>query len=148
MAYEINLKTGLKPFKVIFDDGEENTIYFNPTDADLPKRLFEAQKKLEESAKDLKGFELDENGLPVVDQYISTTEEVLKNVYDCVDYAFGNKISDVLFSKCSPFSIVDGEYFMMSVFGKLTPIIEHIVKEETKKANAKAEKHLRKYKRK
>ena len=146
MTYDIKLNTGLKPFNIQFDNSEEvTTIYFNPTDADLPKRLFEAKKLIEEKTKNIKQFEIDESGVPKTDEYIETMNEVNQAIFDTVDYAFGSKISDKVFSKCSPFSIPNGEYFIIQFLNAIAPVLESIIKKESKKANANMKKHIDKY---
>ena len=146
MTPEIKLTTGLQPFNIRFNnDDEVTTIYFDPTDADLPKRMFEAQKRIEEKTAKIKQFEIDENGIPKTDEYIETMNQLNQAVYDIVDYAFGNKIADKVFSRCSPFSIPNGEYFIIQFFQAITPILEGIIKRYNKKANENIQKHINKY---
>lgn len=79
-------------------------------------------------------YEIDENGVPNVDSCMEYMNNVNQIVYDAVDYAFGNKISDKVFKYCSPFAVVDGEYFMMHFFNKITPVLESIIRDKQKKA--------------
>jgi hypothetical protein len=87
----IKLNTGLRPFDIQFDEDEIKTIYFNPTDADLPKRMLEAQKMIEEKTKNIKDVEIDENGLPCCDEYIAVVDEINKAICDTMDYASATK---------------------------------------------------------
>lgn len=146
MVEKIILDSGLKTFEIEFKDrGVTTEIAFNPSDSNLPKRLFEAQKTIEEKAKDIKKYEFDENGIPVTDECIEYFNKMDEIVYEAVDYAFGNSISKELFQFCSPFSIVGGEYFIINFFNKITPLIEKIIGDTQKKAINNANKHLAKY---
>lgn len=142
----IVLNKGLKPFDIYFADIDEHaTIYFNPADSDLPKRLMEAQKIIEEKSAEIKPFEVDESGMPNADSCIEHFNERNKIVCEALDYAFGNKVSDILFKHCGAFSIVDGEYFILQFLNAITPELEKIVKKSQKQASAKANKYLEKY---
>ena len=143
----ITLKKGLQPFTINFEDAnDEVTIYFNPTDSDLPKRLMESQKIIEAKAKELKSFETEEDGTPNVDDAIRYFNDVDNIVYDTIDYAFGNKVSTEIFKHCGAFSVVNGEYFVIQFLEAIAPELEKIIKDNNKKAEAKANKYLAKYK--
>ena len=144
--YNLDLSLGFKTFRIKFAEFDDPVdILFNPADADLPKRLFEAQKRIENSIKDVEPFELDENGLPKTDEYIEKTNKINQIVFEAIDYAFGNKISDKLFSHCSPFAITNGKQFVLQFIEKITPALEKIINAENKKSNEYANKHLAKY---
>lgn len=144
---EINIKTGLKTFKINFSDRNESAeISFNPADSELSNRLFKAQKMIEKKADSIESFDVDENGVPNVDEYIRCMDETNQAVYDAVDYAFGNKISDKLFAYCSPFAVVDGKYFIVTFFEQIAPVIRNIVEKEGSKASEEAQKYINKYK--
>lgn len=146
MANKIVLDSGLETFEIYFKDRDESTeISFNPSDSDLPKRLFEAQKTIEEKAKEVKEFDLDENGIPDTEECIEHFNDVNRIVYDAVDYAFGNKISDKVFRHCSPFAIVGGEYYILHFFNRVAPLLQEIIAKNQKAASANANKHLAKY---
>lgn len=146
MAHKIKLGNDLEVFEIEFE-GRNSTveIAFNPNDPDLSKRLMEAQKTIDEKVKDIKRFEVDENGIPNADDCIKYFNEVNQIVYDAIDYAFGNKISDKVFMHCSPFAIVNGEYFVLHFFNRITPVLEKIIGSNQKKASENMNKHLAKY---
>lgn len=149
MAHKITIDSGLETFEIDFKDrGETAEISFNPSDPDLSKRLFEAQKVIDEKTKEVKRYEVDENGVPVVDSCIEYLNGINKIVYDAIDYAFGNKISDVVFKYCSPFAIVNGEYYIWSFINGMTPLLKDIIGKDQKTASDNMNKHLAKYMRK
>ncbi len=139
-------KKGLEPLEIYFEDIDKTeVIYFNPSDSNLPKRLMECQKMIEEKAKEIKPYETDENGMPNTDSAIKYLEDTNRVVYDALDYAFGNKISDVVFKHCGPFSVVDGNYQILNFLNAITPEIEKLVKANKAAADKKADKYLKKY---
>ncbi len=139
-------KKGLEPLEIYFEDIDKSeTIYFNPSDSDLPKRLMETQKMIEEKAKAIKPYEMDENGMPKPDSCIEYFDAVNKVVCDALDYAFGNKISDVVFKHCGALSIVDGNYQIINFIQAITPEIEKSIKKNRAAAEKKTSKYLEKY---
>lgn len=146
MAHKIKLGNDLEVFEIEFE-GRNSTveIEFNPNDPDLSKRLMEAQKIINEKSKGIKQFEVDENGMPNADSCVQYLNEMNQVVYDAVDYAFGNKISDKVFKYCSPYGIVNGEYFVLHFFNRMIPELKKIISSSQKKANENMNKHLAKY---
>lgn len=145
-TYEINLALGLVPFKIYFPEFDDTVeIMFNPSDADLPKRLMEADKLLNKKAEEIGEFKVLENGLPDTEDYVAKTEAMNKAAYDVIDYAFGAPVSEKVFKHCSPFSIVNGEMFILQFLEKMTPVMQDIIEKDREKANKKMESYLAKY---
>lgn len=146
MAHKIKVDGGLETFEIEFKGRNETVeIAFNPNDLDLPKRLMEAQKIIEEKSKNVKQFEIGEDGLPDADSCIAYVENLNQIVYDAVDYAFDNEVSTAIFKHCSPYGIVNGEYFIQHFLQQITPVIEKTIKNNQKKVNENMNKHLAKY---
>ena len=146
---KIELNQGLEPLEIYFKDtGKTETIYFNPSDSDLPKRLMECQKIIEEKSKNLKPYEIDESGLPDADKALKYYDEVNKIVCDTLDYAFGNKVSNVIFKYCGAYSVVNGNFQILNFLNAITPVIKKAVEKNNKAANAKATQYLNKYRHK
>lgn len=144
---EIVLNKGLEPFDIYFKDIDEHAIiYFNPSDSDLPKRLVECQKIIEEKTKNIKEYEIDEDGNPVAESCVKCFDEANTIICDALDYAFGNKISDVVFKHCGALSIVNGNYQVLNFLEAITPAVEQVVKRNQKAVSAKMDKYLKKYK--
>ena len=142
----IQLSTGKVKIELVFDEIEKDCIYVNPNDPDLYVRMTRLQEKVENYLKNVEDIELDENGNPVeesaVDKYIKFREVL----YDELDTAFDSKISAVVFKKCSPFAIVNGDYFIMQFLEGLIPEIKKHQSQATLEAQKKMAKHLDKYK--
>ncbi len=142
----MKLGTGKVAFPIEFDNGDKQTIYFNPNDPDLMVRMNNLEKKVQEKIKGLDDVELDEKGKPTKFSKIESFEKIQSILKEELDYAFGGSVSEVVFKHCSPFAIVGDEYFVVQFIEAITPEI----KKHIKKANADAEKrmakHLDKYK--
>lgn len=143
---EITLSLGFKPFKFHFPDVDEDiTIYFNPADADIPKRCFEAYERLNEYIEGMEEFEIDEEGLPVINDYVGKMNALNDKVFEYVDYAFGNKVSKDVFKFCSPFTVVNGNYFALQFIEAVAPVMEKIINDEKRKASKNSDKYYKKY---
>lgn len=146
MANKIVLDSGLETFEIEFKDrGITTEISFNPSDPDLAKRFMEMQNIIEERSKNVPAFDLDEKGSPKVDSCVDCLNEINQVIYDAIDYALGNKVSDKIFQFCSPFAVVNGEYFMRHSINQIMPIVHNGIEKGQKKASANANKHLAKY---
>ena len=145
-SFELNLNTGYIPVTVNFSGGKEPTeILINPSDADLAKRLFEAQKTIEEKSKEIKDVEVDENGTPIIEDYVEKTNKINELVYESIDYAFNSDISSKIFKYCSPLAIIDGKPFVLQFLEKITPFIKETLEKEQKKSKQNTDKYLLKY---
>lgn len=144
MAEKIKLNSGLKTFEVEFEDrGVTTEISFNPSDPDLAVRFSKFQGNVEEKMKDLKDIELDANGMPKDLSFVENIKEINHIIYDEIDKAFGNPVSEKLFQFCNPMASINGKYFVVQVMEALSPVI----KESATSERRKLEKHLNKYKR-
>ena len=164
MAMKLNV--GKIAFPIEFDNGDKDCIYFNPNDPDLASRLMNAKDNIEKRLKDLKPeeFSLLNDGnvdLGKQDNYtgelsleqksaiIKKAEQMTnllnntKNIiFEELDRAFDSNVSSVVFKHCSPFAIVNGEYFFAQFLNAITPEIrKHI-----SKSNENIAKHINKYK--
>lgn len=148
----MKLSTGKIAFPIEFDNGDKQNIYFNPNDPNLSVRMKDFEGKVKERTKDFEEFKLKEdgtveenaiNGIELVERF----QQIQNIVYEELDYAFGGEISNVVFKYCSPFAIVDGEYFILQFINAIRPEIEKHVKMASENAQAKMQKHIAKYQR-
>lgn len=142
----MKLSTGKVAFPIEFDNGDKQTIYFNPNDPDFMIRLKNLDEKVKEKISGFEDVELNEEGKPKQISQIENFEKMQNVLKEELDYAFGGSISDIVFKHCSPFAIVDGDYFVVQFIEAITPEIQN----QINKANADAEnrmaRHLDKYK--
>lgn len=141
----IQLSTGKVKIELIFDNDEKDYIYFNPNDPDLYVRMTQFQKNLENYLKNIEDVELDENGNPKENSAIEKYKNFREKLYEELDKAFDSKISHIVFKKCSPFAIINGDYFIMQFVEGIIPEIQKHQAQATEEAKKKMAKHLEKY---
>lgn len=163
----IKLNTGKVAFPLEFDNGKKECIYFNPYDPELAVRLIDSkeliQKRIEElSTDDLNSLEslknddlkeiseLTEEQIDELENTARALSKTVRNVtriiYEELDRAFGSDISATVFKYCSPFTCINGEYFVLQFLNAITPEIQKYTGNE---ANSQAmSKHTIKYMRK
>lgn len=141
----MKLSTGKKAFLVEFDNGDAQTIYFNPNDPDLMIRLKNFESRVSEKINKFEDVELTQEGEPSQTAQIEIFEKMQNILKEELDFAFGGDVSQVVFRHCSPFAIIDGEYFVIQFVKAVAPEIERLIKEENEKMEQKADKYLNKY---
>lgn len=165
----MKLNTGKIAFPIEFDNGDIQNIYFNPSDPELGTRLIKAKdfisSRIEEISMD--DFELSNDGEPVDFESLEDTEgltdEQMENlikkgekvselfdktkqiIYEELNKAFDSDVSSVVFKYCSPFAIVDGNYFILNFLEGIAPEIKRYVEKANKDAEKKMQKHIGKY---
>lgn len=142
----MKLSTGKVAFPIEFDNGDKQTIYFNPNDPDLMIRMKNLDEKVQEKIKGLEDVELTEEGKPTQASKIETFEKMQNILKDELDYAFGGSVSEMVFKHCSPFAIVGGEYFVVQFIEAITPEIEKHIRKANADVEKKMAKHIDKYK--
>lgn len=142
MAERIILDSGLKEYELYFKDRDKSVIIsFNPHDTGLAVRFSQLEERVNKRLEGLTDIELDENGVPKDLSFIDNIKLVNEALAEELDYAFGNKISDKVFSMCDPLSSKSGEYFIIQFVKQITPVVEKDIKKE----NKAIQKHLRGY---
>lgn len=142
----MKLSTGKVAFPIEFDNGDKQTIYFNPNDPDLMIRMKNFEGKVQEKIKGFDDVELSEEGKPTHISQIEAFEKMQNIVKEELDYAFGGSVSDFVFKHCSPFAIVGGQYFVLQFIEAITPEIEKHIKKANADVEKRMAKHLDKYK--
>ena len=137
----MKLSTGKIAFPIEFDNGDKQNIYFNPNDPDLAIRMKDFQSKVESRTKDLEDLRLKQDGTPEDVEAIEKFRQIRNILCEELDVAFNGDISSVVFKHCSPFAIVNGDYFIMQFLAAIKPKIE----KQVQKANASIEKKMQKH---
>lgn len=165
----MKLSVGKIAFPIEFDNGDKDTIYFNPNDPDLATRLMKAKDNISEKLDNLNAedFNLKNDGsveLPeTIDGYEDLSDEqreVLTNraeamtklldstkniICEEIDTAFNGDISSVVFKHCSPLAVVNGEYFIVQFLNAITPEIQKHIGKSNAEVEKKMAKHINKY---
>ena len=165
----MKLSTGKVAFPIEFDNGDKDCIYFNPNDPDFAMRLLAAKDKISEKIKGMKfdDFELDNSGeiagIENIEDFSNLSEETMQAIiekaekstrvledtkavfFEELNFAFGSDISSVVFKHCSPFAVVNGEYFIIQFLNAIVPEIQKRVKKSNAETEKKMSKHINKY---
>ena len=142
----MKLSTGKVAFPIEFDNGDKQTIYFNPNDPDLMIRMKSLDEKVQDKINGLEDVELNEEGKPTQISQIETFEKMQNILKEELDYAFGGSVSAIVFKHCSPFAIIGGEYFVVQFIEAITPEIEKHIKKANADVEKRMAKHIDKYK--
>lgn len=144
----MKLSTGKIAFPIEFDNGNKDCIYFNPNDPNLFIRLKNFEENLQKRASEINDIELNAEGEPNSKDVIviETFNKMQDLMCEEIDKAFGGEISSVVFKYCSPFAIVQGEYFILQFVNAIKPEIEKQIKKSNAELEKKMAKHLNKYK--
>ena len=141
----MRLSTGKLAFPIEFDNGDVQNIYFNPNDPDLAIRMKDFQSKVEARTKDLEDIKLKNDGTPEDASAIERFREIRNIVCEELDTAFNGDISSVVFKHCSPFAVVNGDYFIMQFIEGIKPEIEKHIRKANADVEKKMQKHIAKY---
>lgn len=141
----MKLSTGKVAIPIEFDNGDKDNIYFNPNDPDLILRMRKLEGNVSAKIKDLADVELKEDGTPVDKSLIDVFEKAQGILKDELDKAFGGAVSAVVFKHCSPFAIVEGNYFIFQFIETVLPVIEKHNAEASIAAKNRMAKHIAKY---
>lgn len=141
----MKLNSGKQAFTLEFDEGTE-TIYFNPLDPELGVRMADFERNVSERTKEYE--DLDTNPDGTVNGGADAVEKlrkILAIVKEEIDRAFNSEISATVFKYCSPFAIVNGDYFILQFIEGIKPEIEKRVNEGNALANKTLNERLAKY---
>lgn len=141
----MKLNTGKVAFPIEFDNGDKQVIFFNPNDPDLMLRLRQFEEHIKEKANAFEDVELTEDGTPALMSQIDSFEKLQNIIKEELDYAFGGAVSEVVFKYCSPFAIVDNEYFVVQFVEAIAPEIEKHIKKANADVERRMAKHIAKY---
>ena len=141
----MKLSTGKVAFPIEFDNGDKDCIYFNPNDPDLFVRFSNFEKRVEDKLKGISDFDLSVDGTPKNEEFLEKFESINKVICEELDIAFASKVSDIVFKYCSPFAIVNGDYFLIQFIEAIKPKIEKHIKKANADVEKKMAKHLNKY---
>lgn len=142
----MKLSTGKVAFPIEFDNGDKQSIYFNPNDPDLMIRMKNFNEKVQDKINGLEDVELTEEGKPTQISQIETFAKMQNILKEELDYAFGGSVSEVVFKHCSPFAIVGDKYFVVQFIQAITPEIEKHIKKANADVEKRIAKHIDKYK--
>lgn len=141
----MKLSTGRVAITIDFDNGDKDAIYFNPSDPELLLRMQKFEGKAKERIKAFEDVELTNEGTPADITQIEAFEKMQNILKEELDWVFDSPISKVVFKHCSPFAIIDGEFFVIQFVNAIAPEIKRHIEKAKKASNEKMLKHIGKY---
>ena len=149
---QLVLNTGRVACQFYFKDRDETgTIYFNPTDLDFAARMYALKDKTAALVQNMDDIELNPDGTPVAESMFESYAKVVEAIKAELDAAFDSEVSAVLFKHASPFTTIEGEYFIEQIMRVLVPFVtakyeaERKALEKRKKDMDGIKKHVGKY---
>ena len=95
--------------------------------------------------KSLEDTKLATDGTPETNEMIEKYKKFRESFDEEFDRAFNSNISETVFKYCSPFALIDGEYYVVQFINGIKPEIEKHIKKATAEADKKMQKHIGKY---
>ena len=163
----MKLSTGKVAFPIEFDNGDKACIYFNPNDPDFASRLMSVKDKISNRIKSVgaENLEISANGETIVnyknvsefsaeefeaakkhaEKSTKAFDETKKIICEELNEAFGSDVSTVVFKYCSPFAIVEGQYYIVYFLESILPEIQKSIEKTNKTAEKKMSKYIEKY---
>lgn len=165
----MKLSTGKIAFPIEFDNGDKQNIYFNPNDPELATRLMQAKDNITKRMSEINfdDFSLSNSGEAVVPETMNdvldlsedeiskimtkaenlskTVSNTKKVICEELNNAFDSDVSSVVFKYCSPFAIVNGNYYINIFFEAIAPEVERCIKEANAGVEKNMKKHIEKY---
>lgn len=142
----MKLNVGKAAFPIEFDNGDRDVIYFNPCDPDFVTRLTNAKDSIGNRLDFLNGIEISEKQQEEAESTTKALDAAKKIICEEIDGAFNGEISAVVFKHCSPFAIVNGEYFFVQFLNAITLEIQKYIGKANSELEKKMLKHIAKYK--
>jgi hypothetical protein len=137
----LNFDDGYKEYTI--NNDPSRVIRFNPSDFSIIERIKTAYDEIDKVTQIDEDIELKADGTPV-DELGRAAEIVTRinnKIKDMIDYIFNSQVSDKVFGKQSPLSIVKGR----PLWQGFLECIEPVLKSEIKKAQEESQKRISKY---
>lgn len=140
----INLNSNLKEIEIIRNGKNEGVIYFDPSDVSILNRLHEVMKKCDEEYKAFtaKAATLDP------EQALDEMVRVDKLLRSYMNYAFNADIDEIVFGEAFCFNSKGGVTMLEQFLNEALKICDKEMSAEAKRAEARTNKYLDKYKKK
>lgn len=137
----LNFDDGYKEFTLHNDPNR--VIRFNPSDFGIIERINAAYEEIEKATNIDTDIELKTDGTPRED--LGRAAAIVKGVSDTVkaqiDYIFNSSVSDVVFGKQSPLSLVGG----IPLYERFLNVVIPVIQKDVKKEMDASEKRVNKY---
>lgn len=137
----LNIKTNRKEIEIQRDGQIVGSVYFDPSDISIIKRLREAHEKLAE-------LNVNANKEDDIDTMLAEAEKVDKELRAAVDYAFDYPCSDVVFGAGYSFTSHNGVSALEQFLSGAIDYISEEMNAEARASQERQDKYLAEYKNK
>lgn len=136
-----NLDEGYKEFTI--NNDPSRIIRFNPADYGIIERINEAYKEIERMSKIKEDIELRADGTPIEEfsKLAAVVTEVSDTIKKQINYIFNADVSDMVFGKQSPLSLIKG----MPLYERFLEAVLPEIKKEIEAERKASEKRIEKY---
>jgi hypothetical protein len=137
----LNFDDGYKEFTI--NNDPSRVIRFNPADFSIVERIKVAYDEIDKVTQLDEDIELKADGSPA-EELVKAAEIVTginNRIKEMIDYIFNSPVSDKVFGKQSPLSIVKGR----PIWQEFLECLEPVIKAEIKKAQEESRKRIEKY---
>ena len=146
MKFELNTQE----FTLDFGNGREEKVYIDATDQDILIRIAKfvdnMSKWVDKNKEISENIQISENGEIGNKTYIKQYDELVNKIYQEIDKAFKTDISSKAFKYCSPFAIVNGEYYLAQFLKTITMELIEKIQENNKIRNKEINSLISNYK--
>ena len=126
----LNFDDGYKEFSI--NNDPNRVIRFNPADFSIIERIKAAYDEIDKVTKMDNEINLKADGTPV--EELGKAAEIVKGINDTIknqiDYIFNSPVSEMVFGKQSPLSMVKGVPLWERFMNAIAPVIQKEVKAE------------------
>lgn len=137
----LNFDDGYKEFSI--NNDPNRVIRFNPSDFSIIERIKTAYDEIDKATKIDDDIELKSDGTPV--EELGKAAEIVKGINDTIknqiDYIFNSTVSDMVFGKQSPLSMVKGVPLWERFLNVIIPVIQKEVKAEQEASRKRISKY-------
>lgn len=117
-------------------------LHIRPGDVTIYDRYKALMKDFDSIIKPLSDMDIKNDGTPDFDEDWERLKRVESNIKQKINELFDTDDADALFATRSPFSSVNGAFFVENVLTVLGQVIGQAIEEEAKLAQKRVEKHL------
>lgn len=132
---------GYKEFSINGD--ESRVIRFNPRDFAILERIKEAYDMIDRASNIMEDVQLKADGTPI--EMLGAAAEIVKQFDDtikkAVDHIFNSEVSQAVFGRQSPLSLVGGASLYQRFLETVVPVIRKEVETESKKSHDRISKY-------
>lgn len=126
----LNFEDGFKEFSI--NNDPNRIIRFNPSDFSIIERIKTAYDEIDKATKIEDDIDLKADGTPV--EELGKAAEIVKGINDTIknqiDYIFNSPVSEMVFGKQSPLSMIKGVPLWERFMNTIAPVIQKEVKAE------------------